>query len=681
MALPSARPRLAIIGGGGAMGRFFARLLCGSVQELYLFDFFDTASPPFILSKVLDDLRTAGAASNLHGVAYGLSHATESQGWLATPAQDSPRPGRAILCLAPETPSPMDQAENRSARSDDSLTRLAETFATKNPDGCTVFAVLPSDADALLPRADITLLAIGTEGKSLYDQAIHFYSPWIRPGSLVVDLGSTQTKPLETLCEVLDRQVGILGAHPLFGPTVSDLTGLIVAVVDAPDGRQDSAWRQWFLDRLAHFRLIVTPASARQHDEAMSYVQALTHFTLLSFAYTFVRLDQDPADLLPFRTPVFEPLLYLAARVAYLARSSPDTYRAIQTQTARPDVRAVFLDTARQLLSAIELAQSRSTNARLAGAAPDPLATLFDRFGSPWSPDRLDRRERQRREHFLEMGARLVDGLNQLRQEIVASAGQVRAIEERRVGQPPRIAIGLVDLDLLDPGKQDVASRIRLRPINLLLGSVQGGEGSDEDPGHDQMIPLARARVLNDAELFDWLLEQGELVVRRTCDLRVPEWFDREILLRLLKTVPRDDELPRSRVWDVLMTPLDPRPDDTEGLKPARIALAIVLHPSELVSMRRDARRTVARELDDVLRDLDQKLDTIHRQVETAHDPATRERAQHEKKILKRQRKMLVDQRTTAVDREVRRLTRARVQAIYQETVSWLTRHGCLPLR
>ena len=75
---------------------------------------------------------------------------------------------------------------------------------------------------------------------------------------------------------------------------------------------------------LSHVQALEERDLAREHDDAMAFVQALTHFALLSFAYTFVRLDQDPADLLPLRTPVFEPLLYLASRVAYLARTSPD---------------------------------------------------------------------------------------------------------------------------------------------------------------------------------------------------------------------------------------------------------------------------------------------------------------------------------------------------------------------
>ncbi len=358
MAIPSTRPRMAIIGGGGAMGRLFARLFCTVTRELYLFDYFDVISTPPILSKVLDDLRVAADASALRLETFGICHSTATGAWSTTPGSSASIRGRAVAVIVPsKTQSPIWHPED-SNQSAERLSDLTASIAESNRDGCTVIACLPSDAADLLPRSDITLLAIGIDGKSSLAETLRFYAPWVRPESLVVDLGSTKTQPLETLSKELDPRIGVLGAHPLFGPTVSDLTGLIVAVVDPLDGRASSPWRQWFLDRLAQLRLIVTPTSAREHDEAMSYVQALTHFTLLSFAYTFVRLNQDPADLLPFRTPVFEPLLYLAARVAYLARGSPDTYRAIQVHSARPDARVAFLDAAKELLAAIDAAKS-----------------------------------------------------------------------------------------------------------------------------------------------------------------------------------------------------------------------------------------------------------------------------------------------------------------------------------
>ncbi|MGH2458680.1 MAG: prephenate dehydrogenase dimerization domain-containing protein, partial [Chloroflexota bacterium] len=593
--------------------------------------------------------------------------------WSLAPIAASAIDGRSAMRLDPADRAPRLRA---NCLVKGRLSELIDQLGGDDPEGCTVVAVGPNDAAKLLPRADLTVLAIGLEGKSSFADAIGHYARWFRPNSLVVDLGSTKAEPLDILDRTVDPRVGLLGAHPLFGPAVSDVTGLIVAVVDPPGGRAVSPWREWFLARLAEQRLIVTPTTAVEHDDAMSFVQALTHFTLLSFAYTFVRLDQDPAELLKFRTPVFEPLLYLASRVAHLARTNPDTYRSIQYHTRRPDVRAAFLAAATEIVSAVD-AGHPGTDAEPPGASPDRLAQIFARYGAPWSPDRSDRRDRQRREHFLEMGARLVDGLNRLREDVVSSAGQVRAVEERRRGQPPRVVVGIVDLDLLDPGKQDVASRIRLRPINLVLGSAQGGEGADPDGTHDLIIPLARARVLGDDELFDWLLRQGDLVERRSCDLLVPRWFDGQILTRLLKGFPHDRAERSSRVWEVEVEAIEPSPTSTtvpSGQVAARVTLSIVSHPAEIVETRRAVQRSVASESDTRLRELDSAISRAR--LATPRGAVPRELARN-KDDLKRQRKRLTDWRTMVVDREVRRLTRLRVHEIYQGTLSWLNQHGC----
>ena len=44
---------------------------------------------------------------------------------------------------------------------------------------------------------------------------------------------------------------------------------------------------------------------------------------------------------------------------------------------------------------------------------------------------------------------------------------------------------------------------------------------------------------------------------------------------------------------------------------------------------------------------------------------------------LKHERKSLLDQRTREIDREVRRVTRRRVQEIGDAALIWLTSHGC----
>jgi hypothetical protein len=428
--------------------------------------------------------------------------------------------------------------------------------------------------------------------------------------------------------------------------------------------------------------MIVTPASARDHDDAMAFVQSLTHFALLTFAYTFVRLDRDPADLLALRTPVFEPLLYLAARVANLARATPDTYRSIQTFSARPDARRAFLASAEELLAAIEGAVPSGS---ASPADQDRLVEIFRRYGAPWSPEGKDRRDRPRREHFLDMGVSLVDHLNRLRQEIVSSVGQVRAVEERRSGQPPRIVIGIVDLDLLDPGKQDVATRIRLRRLNLGLGSVGGGLAGESrsaaDPAQDEIIPLARARLMSDAELLAWLFQTGQLVERRAVTLVLPDWFDREIVGRLLGV--RQETRGETSIWDVELIANSEAPTAAlDDVYEAQLTLVMVVHPAAVVARRHTAQEAGDAAFRERLAQLDSRLAVARRDEEQRADPGRRFEASRAKDSLKHERKTLVDRRIAEIDREVRRSVRLLVQRRCDEAIAWLLAHGCsLPAR
>jgi len=671
-----ARPRLAIIGGGGAMGRLFARILSTATEELFLLDFFGTGSRPASLSKTLEDLRQSVERRGWT-VSPALSVSAASAGWRVGPAALNER---GLLRFQPATRNP-DQAPLGRDWIDlptQSLAELLDGCLLPDSTGSLLYAGLPEDGPSVLPRADVVLLALGFESEAAFAATLDPYLAYLSPGTLLVDLGSTKSGPMAVLQRRVPPNVGVLGAHPLFSPMVSDLTGLIVATVDPSDGRPASPWREWFLSQLAEARVIVTPTDADEHDDAMAFVQALTHFALLSLANTFVRLDRDPANLLAFRTPVFEPLLYLAARVAHLAATTPETYRAIQTFSTRPDARQAFLDSAREILQAVE----RN------GETPDPLVELFRRYGRPWSPEGRDRRERQVREHFLEMGVRLVDGLNQLRQDVVAAVGEVRAVEERRTGQAPRIVVGVVALDLLAPGKRDVASRIRLRRLNLPLGSLQGavlGEEATGDDGQDLIIPLARARLLSDEELIAWLYATGQLVEWQPVRLELPVWFDRETLLRLLRGMNDRTRDRGSRVWD-LRVEADTGEGDEPGCRPVTLHLAVVLHPADLVAARRVALDDGADAFRTELAAVEARLEALYAMAEgdvgTDSPPAERSsELAREKDRLKKARKKMLDERIAQVDRTVRREARARVQAITASVVEWLIARGSAPIR
>src|SRR5437667_6961465 len=67
------RPTIAIVGGGGAMGRLFAQLFCGVAREIQLYDFFGATPRDANLTLALDDIRKAGIALGRAARISGLS--------------------------------------------------------------------------------------------------------------------------------------------------------------------------------------------------------------------------------------------------------------------------------------------------------------------------------------------------------------------------------------------------------------------------------------------------------------------------------------------------------------------------------------------------------------------------------------------------------------------------------
>jgi hypothetical protein len=146
------RPRMAIIGGGGAMGRLFARLFCEAVQELYLFDYFATGTNSSILSKVLDDVRIAAEANGLRSESYALAHTAAPPTWSPIRLSSAPPHGRILVNLAPKTNGlPIDTYPVLDS-SPGNLADFAARASAATSDGCLVFTCLPEDGEQLLPR-------------------------------------------------------------------------------------------------------------------------------------------------------------------------------------------------------------------------------------------------------------------------------------------------------------------------------------------------------------------------------------------------------------------------------------------------------------------------------------------------------------------------------------------------
>ena len=567
-------PIMAVAGGAGAMGSLFAELLLPRVRCCLLVDRFVTdehspEEPRVALTPLVERLT---AVLGRQGFETRLFAAGQR-----SPEEGRPVAGRDIrtapawlLARRTESPAPWPDAAELLGE----LTAVAERLCDRADLPVVVGFVTPNDAGAAARLADVLLVATHYGDAEQFARTLAPYAAGVRTGTLVADMLSIKAAPQAILCRLFPPGVGVLGMHPLFGRAPADITGLVVAVVTASDGRPGVAWQSWLLAQLTSLGMLMTPTGAAEHDAAMGFVQALTHFALLCFAYTFVRANQDPTLLLPFRTPVFEPLLYLAARVAALAQHSPEVYRAIQAECTRPELRRLFVETAQDLLAAIEADAphpliSSSTVSLRSPAPPVPpslrLTDLLETLGAPWSP--ANHRDAEPFEQLVTMSSALTEPINGLRHALLRSAGHIRAIRNTRTGL---VTLGMVYIDPLHHDRVDLASRLRYRRFNLTAGTLDGPDQRYPGtlaPAERQRLeaalsslPLSQVQLLSEADMVAWLNQHAgprsgpddrrgtsvdavapagqrvRYVGKAHFDLsiEVPDWFDDDCLSRLL---------------------------------------------------------------------------------------------------------------------------------------------------
>jgi chorismate mutase / prephenate dehydrogenase len=170
--------------------------------------------------------------------------------------------------------------------------------------------------------------------------------PLVREDALLLDVTSVKRAPVEAMLRC--SRASVVGTHPMFGPGVHSLQGQRVVVCP---GRGD-AWQGWLEQQLEARGMVVTRASAEEHDRAMALVQVLTHFQTQVLGWTLARTGMPLQDSLRFTSPAYLMELYVCGR--HFAQDS-QLYGPIEM--LNPDtalVTAAFQQAAEELRSILE---------------------------------------------------------------------------------------------------------------------------------------------------------------------------------------------------------------------------------------------------------------------------------------------------------------------------------------
>lgn len=191
-------------------------------------------------------------------------------------------------------------------------------------------------------RGDVVVLSVPID---VTEEVARRLGPLVREEALLMDLTSIKEAPVRAMLE--STRASVVGAHPLFGPSVHTVQGQRIVLTP---GRGDE-WIEWLRRNLAARGMVVRESTPEAHDRAMAIVQVLTHFSTEVMGRTLASLGEPVQRTLEFTSPVYLMELIMTAR--HFAQS-PDLYASIQMSNPRtPEVTGAFVRAAEELARAV----------------------------------------------------------------------------------------------------------------------------------------------------------------------------------------------------------------------------------------------------------------------------------------------------------------------------------------
>jgi prephenate dehydrogenase len=167
--------------------------------------------------------------------------------------------------------------------------------------------------------------------------------PHLRPGALVLDVGSVKVIPAQKMLAELPPHVDIIGTHPMFGPQSArgGVKGLKIVICPIR-GRRARPIAAYLRKTFGLDPIIATPEA---HDREAAMVQGLTHL----IAKVLVEMEPLPRHM---TTASFDLLLRAVDMVRH---DAPEVFYAIERMNPyAPDVRRRFFALAAELAESLE---------------------------------------------------------------------------------------------------------------------------------------------------------------------------------------------------------------------------------------------------------------------------------------------------------------------------------------
>ena len=178
-------------------------------------------------------------------------------------------------------------------------------------------------------------------------EVIREVAPFMKEGSVMVDVTSIKEEPSNTMAEVLPDTIEYIPTHPIFGPRTTQLDNQVIVLTADKKGKwYDKVYR--YLES-KNMRIIET--TAEKHDYMMSIVQVLTHFSFISTASAIEKLKVDLSETEDYESPIYNLMIDLIARI--VAQNPYLTYNIQSMNNNGQKIRNTFAEAVVELRDVI----------------------------------------------------------------------------------------------------------------------------------------------------------------------------------------------------------------------------------------------------------------------------------------------------------------------------------------
>lgn len=192
-------------------------------------------------------------------------------------------------------------------------------------------------------KCDVVIVSVPIE---FTVKTIKETAPFVREESLLMDLTSLKKEQVDAMLKY--SKSAVIGAHPVFGPSVKAIKNQTVVLCPA----RPKQWLSWVKGILEKNGALVRITTPEKHDKMMSIIQGITHFSTICVAHALKNLGIDVEESLHYTSPIYKLRMDMVGR---LLNQDPNLYADIQM--LNPDNKKAieeYITSTRELLGIIK---------------------------------------------------------------------------------------------------------------------------------------------------------------------------------------------------------------------------------------------------------------------------------------------------------------------------------------